>query len=751
MSYQLYVTGGYGFTERILPSLLHPSEAVSIAQDYFSRGYQGAHIEPAPDAGFRVLEKASSSERQGILDALQSGQLVLARQDSAPFGLFTERNASPDHLRSDLPQPLVSRLRERWPTGTGGGLTIRSDSLHAPATQDYQLAPEPVAAPLPGKSPYKLTIEYRWPDGTGVADLPFQVGTDLDGVTGTLNHQGSATVEGLNGRYATVRLGSSAVDDAVRQERNTITAGLQRLLEQERRETAAREMVYQELLGYEKGLVSTGALFQGAYDAGMGLFDFVVGVSDLSNTTKTLLDGLNAAWAAHKENGANSWYETFRTLYDESRRERWVRAIGFSPSDISSEDLAKAYELASMVMTDEKLRTALKDFTTDYATIQHHTEYTYVGGAVAFELVLAGLLAATTLGAGNAAQASSRIRHARILAGLGPAFGRFVEALKLQGLRRVWRDVDLSKNNHFKDEASPRPEGVEAEPAVQRTTGRPKKALPQSLGEAKKILQDARAAIIANGKAPPPKYTQAQLHQIAAEGFGDEKYIVRLVEEPHINLNGPNNGRLGKEGPAGVQIWSTSFDQIAHLDTDPKLISEAMGVNFKPGAKYKLAIVDQADAVKYADAETIVPTYGNLTKFVEDKLPGKVENPGLVKDVMTPEYSGEYEPLISNMPPAAWKNPQIRNAYLRKAGLGQDEIKKFNTRISIQDNTGANEHFTGNGLTKTTNSTTEHPVYGTVEAFSLHKNPKTFRQMMGIEGGTQWVELVDLKPINFGA
>jgi len=416
---------------------------------------------------------------------------------------------------------------------------------------------------------------------------------------------------------------------------------------------------------------------------------------------------------------------------------------------ISREDIAKAYELASLVMTDAQLSAALKDFVTDYAAIQHHTDYAYIFGAIAFELVLAGLLAATTLGAGNAAQATSRIRHARILAGLGPAFGRFAEALKLQGLRKIWRDFDLNRKNRFEAEASPRPKGVDPDP-VQLST-RPGKVRPRSFDEAKKLLGDARNSIIANGKAPSPKYTQAQLHRIAQEGFADEKFIVRLVEEPHVHRNGPHNGTLGKEGPAGVQIWSTSFDQIAHLDTDPKLITEAMGVNYKPDAKYKLAIIDQADAVRYADAETIVPTYGNLTKFVEDKLPGKVENPALTREVMTPDYAGEYESLISNMPPPAWANPQIRKAYLRKAGLGQDGIKKFNTRISIQNSTGANEHFTGNGLTKTTNSTTEQPVYGVVEAFSLHKNPKTFRQMTGMEGGTQWVELVDLEPINFGA
>ena len=209
MSYQLYVTGGYGFTERVLPSLLHPSDAVSIAQDYFSRGYQGAHIEPPPDGGYRALEQSSSSERQAILDALQSGQLVLGRLDSAAFGIFTDRTASPEHLRSDLPAPLANRLRDRWPSGAIGGPAVRSDSLHAPATQDYPLIPEPVAEPVPGQGPYSLTIEYRWPDGTGVANLPFEVGTDLESVTGVLDHRGAASVEGLNSRFATVRLGSN--------------------------------------------------------------------------------------------------------------------------------------------------------------------------------------------------------------------------------------------------------------------------------------------------------------------------------------------------------------------------------------------------------------------------------------------------------------------------------------------------------------------------------------------------------------
>ena len=750
MSYQLYVTGGYGFTESILPSLLHPSEAVSIAQDYFSRGYQGAHIEPAPDSGLRDLAKASNNEQQAMLEALQNGQLVLAQQSYSSFGLFTGRNATPQNLRTDLPQTLRRRLQAPWSSGLSGTATaVKSDSLYAPANAEYYTAPEPVAEVVPEKGPNNLTISYRWPDGTGVAGLPFQVGTDHDSVRGTLDHQGAATVEGLNGRFATVRLGSNASDDTVNHERKAIIAGLDRLLEAERKETEAKQQEYQALLWFQKPAVSAGALFQGAYDAGIGLYDFVAGVSNLTSPVLTLRDSLQSAWAANKDNSGDSWFEAFNRQYDEKRHEHWVRAIGFSPSDISREDIAKAYEVASLVIKDDQLSTALKEFTANYAAIQHHTEYTYLAGAVAFELVLAAVLAATTLGAGNVAQASSKVRHTRVLAGLGPAFGRFADALKLQGLRRVWRERDLNKNNHFEDKAPPRGEGVDPELPVQRPK-RPKKVLPTSFDEAKAYLSDARAAIIANGKPPPPKYTHAQLRQIAEDGFGDEKYIVRLVEEPHLHRNGPNNGTLGKEGPAGVQIWSTSFDQIAHLDSDPKLITDALGVNYKPDAKYKLAIVDQGQAVKHADAETIVPTFKILTNFTETKLPNKVENPQLVKEVMTPEYSREYAGLVRGMPEGAWQKMKLREQYLASKGLDSPAMDKFETRFSIQKNTGANEHFTGNGLTKTTTSLENQPVYGTVEVFSLHKNPKSFKQMTGLDGDTKWVELVDLETINFG-
>src|SRR5690606_4318330 len=246
--------------------------------------------------------------------------------------------------------------------------------------------------------PYKLTIQYRWPDGTGVADLPFQVGTDLDSLSGVLDHQGAATVDGLNGRYATVRLSSNASDDTVRHERKAIIAGLDRLLGEERRETESRAQGYQVLPWYQKAVVSVGAFAEGAFDAAGATADYVYGMYSLNSPAALALDVLKSTWSASQGNADSGWGKTFIDAWNEMRHERWVSTIGFSPADIRTEDLTEAYELSSFMMFDDELRTALGEFLSEYAVIHHHTEYTYAAGALVFEVVLSAILGPAVFG-----------------------------------------------------------------------------------------------------------------------------------------------------------------------------------------------------------------------------------------------------------------------------------------------------------------------------------------------------------------
>ena len=465
MSYQLYVTGGHGFTEAILPTLLHPSNAVDIVRDYFTRGYQGQHIDLPPDTDVSQASNLTDTQKQTLLDGLQEGHLVLSSRYEPGFALFSESRASPDTLRNDLPATLRQRLQRQWPGTSRGGAVLRSDSL-APAEEPASNSTEPLApeSPAPGTGPYHVTLAYRWPDGTGVADLPFTLGTDKDGIEGTLDQNGEARIEGLNGRFASVRLSSDASDDDVGHQRRGIQASLKELLKHEQKEADALAREYQQMPWHQRSAVSAGAILQGIADAGIGLLRFVDSMADLASPSQTLMDGLKSAWSASEGSSDTVWHESFQANYDEARHRRWVKALGFDPGDLSRKDIAEAYDLASLVMADPILRESLNDFIAEYASIQHHTEVSYVAGAVAFDLVLIALLAVATGGIGAAGAAGGQIRHTGLLRHLGKLIKGYGKAVRKQRLRRLWRDTDLKKQNHLEDTAPKRVEGLKLKP-----------------------------------------------------------------------------------------------------------------------------------------------------------------------------------------------------------------------------------------------------------------------------------------------
>ncbi|TBW56513.1 hypothetical protein EZI54_09455 [Marinobacter halodurans] len=245
--------------------------------------------------------------------------------------------------------------------------------------------------------------------------------------------------------------------------------------------------------------------------------------------------------------------------------------------------------------------------------------------------------------------------------------------------------------------------------------------------------------------------------QLAQEGLDNDRFIVRLVETHHVDgykqPEGAMAGTLGRPGADGtVRYWSTTLDQIEPSDTCPKLIAEQLGIEYYPDANYKLAIIDREAAIKQADARTIIPTFDNLKAFAREKLDGYAERDDLLDEVMTPEYQAKYETLVKDMGDDEWKDASARRDFLVEQGLSAVEAEVFEARFKVQHDTGANEYFLGNGLTKHTALSKDRPVYGAVEIFSYEKNPQTFHYMTnGGKGGPEaYVELIDLVPINFG-
>lgn len=558
MSYQLYVTGGYGFTEAILPTLLHPSNAVDIARDYFVRGYQGQHIDLPPDADVCQTGNLTDTQKQTLLEGLQEGRLVLSSRYEPGFALFTETQASPDTLRKDLPPTLRQRLQQQWPgRSRGGAAAARSDSL-APANESSAPSPEPPApeGPVSGTGPYSVTLAYRWPDGTGVAGLPFTLATDDEEITGTLDPNGEAHIEGLNGRFASVRLSSDASDDEVGQQRRAIQHALIEILKREQKEANSLEREYQQMPWHQRTAVSTGAAFQGVVDAGIGLLQFVDSMADLASPSQSLMDGLKAAWTASESSSDASWYESYRANYNEARHKRWVEALGFNPTDISREDVAVAYELTNLVMADPILRESLNNFVAEYASIQHHTEVTYVTGAVAFDLILMAVLAVATGGAAAVGAAAGRIRHAGLLASLGKTVKAYGAAVRRQRLRYLWRNTDLKSENHLEAKASKRVKGQDLKAAEHTLDKLPTKAL----------IDEIRAT--SKGRRPDPTTYLSPAYRAAH---------AKLFENGTARIQpSPPTGKIGR-----TETWvipkSVADDAISQSGGDIRRLEELLG------------------------------------------------------------------------------------------------------------------------------------------------------------------------------
>ena len=71
-----------------------------------------------------------------------------------------------------------------------------------------------------------------------------------------------------------------------------------------------------------------------------------------------------------------------------------------------------------------------------------------------FEVVLSAILGLAILRGAEAAQTSVSARYAGVLAAIGASFRKFGEVLKLQRLRKVWRDVDMFRSLNRQNESA---------------------------------------------------------------------------------------------------------------------------------------------------------------------------------------------------------------------------------------------------------------------------------------------------------
>lgn len=235
---------------------------------------------------------------------------------------------------------------------------------------------------------------------------------------------------------------------------------------------------------------------------------------------------------------------------------------------------------------------------------------------------------------------------------------------------------------------------------------------------------------------PTSPFSTRDKAEIVDKGL-EERFILRIVLSDHAN----DDGFVGKPGEKITTYWTAPFSQVEHCDSDAEMMRKTLGLEYNEDARYTLLLIDQKAADDATDMRSFIPTYENTITFLqEERKKNFEENIDLIPECMTPEYSQEYERLKKMVKERGIDlNDEIdRENFPKALGMTPKEKKLFDTRMDVDDLTGANEHFLGNGLTR--NTSLDEPVplfgiikpdqqYGAVEVFTHDKNPQTLGKL----------------------
>lgn len=254
---------------------------------------------------------------------------------------------------------------------------------------------------------------------------------------------------------------------------------------------------------------------------------------------------------------------------------------------------------------------------------------------------------------------------------------------------------------------------------------------PTSLNDASARLESMKDEIAANGHLP--KYSDPELTAQAESGeVANERFHVRFMETAYLksrtNPSEALGGALGvtMEGKTGkgAKYWSTTFDQIEDADTDPKIISEKLGLEYNSHVKYTLVIIDTQKAIPLTGVKSVSATFANVSDFANTELPDDFPQ-AFTDKVMTPEFQAAYAEQynaaveVGALPNAWSKDTKMFEKYLQTTELTADEQDIMLKRMDMQGAIGNNQLYVGNGLTEDVSSNTNR--YGAVETLNFER------------------------------
>ena len=281
-------------------------------------------------------------------------------------------------------------------------------------------------------------LEICYPNGEPYQDyVSIRPVVDGNETVGTLNFEGMCWSTMLDPGASVCYEVGDEVDDELANERQAIKVILDSIIESERAQQARDDALLAEENRFMQGLILTGAFMTGVGDGALGLLEFGVDVVEVGGKSiwfnlQSQANMLETAWEKYGEGDQRGYFDSL----NEKNVEDFANIFGVTPQEITDQ-MAKAYEILAFVMEDSELQSMLLQFAEDYVLAQSKVEAANIVGSAAFDIILTALLAVTTGGAGNAAHALSKVRHAGRFANLAARLQRFVRLAKQKRLRRT--------------------------------------------------------------------------------------------------------------------------------------------------------------------------------------------------------------------------------------------------------------------------------------------------------------------------
>ncbi|WP_044831489.1 hypothetical protein [Thalassomonas actiniarum] len=285
---------------------------------------------------------------------------------------------------------------------------------------------------------------------------------------------------------------------------------------------------------------------------------------------------------------------------------------------------------------------------------------------------------------------------------------------------------DSGSSNAQAGDARVKTEPGNKELAARASSEAPVAAEPTSLEEVKQRLEQARERLIATGEYQP-KYSQAELEALVAQDRITSRFVVTLQKTK------TGEQPVGFKRDSGrTTTWITTFDQMENGDTDPKLFNDLNGMTWDDKAEWEIIIIDQGEYFKEDGALAFIPTYENTAALGQKEFAEDFSEENL-QGVMTPEYSQQYARVISEYK-ADGGDPYLKNKVREFASFkftDDNDYDAFMARHKYTTEVGTNEHFSGDGLTKTKGESgyLAKGQHGTLETIIFEKSPETMDEL----------------------